>query len=347
MSVIAYGSFRLRGSPGQETDGTRALLAAIDGGVNTVHSSSQYGSFGHLAESLAVHPRRGDLHHIVKVVTPEYGHSQFDPADFRRQVDLALKSLGTERIAVVQHLHRGPARESYEYEARGDSVRLPLADSVNEAALEVAADLKSKGKIATVACFPHTVPYARRALQAGFDGLVHFFGPLEPEASEFFDAITASDMGFIGIRPFLQGLVTDRGVDRASLPEADDLRDQRWDPWYDQVAQLRAELGAEPESWTRFALRFAISPEVVTTNAVGMDTVDHVETALAAVEEGSLTPAALEAALAVVETLGPIPKSTIAVPHVWTARTVSRALVRKTRGLAESLVRRLPDRWSR
>lgn len=342
MSVIAYGSFRLGGSPGQVAEGRRALQAAIDGGINTIHSSSQYGSFDRLAESLATHPRRGDLHHIVKVVTPDYGHTEFNPAEFRDQVDLALSKLGTERIAVVQHLHRGPAPESSVYDPAGDDVRLPLADSVSDAALEVAADLKSKGKIATIACFPHTIPYAQRALHAGFDGLVHFFGPLEPEAYELFDELDSREMSFIGIRPLLQGLLTDRGVERARLPEEHDLRDRRWDPWYDRIAELRSDMGLEPESWTRFAIRFALTPEVVTTNAIGLDTVEHVETALAAVEEGSLPPDVLEVAHDVVARRSAIPKSTLVAPHVWTVRSLSRAVLRKSRVLAGTLVGHMP-----
>ncbi|MEX2423993.1 MAG: aldo/keto reductase [Acidimicrobiia bacterium] len=341
MSVVAYGPFRFAAGAGHgPAEGVRALHAAIDGGVNAIHSSARYGSYPLLVEALARHPKRRELNHIVKVVSPDHDESAFDAESFRRQVDEALTALGVDRLAVVQHLHRGPAAESVIYDSGGDEGRVPLADSVSEGVLEVTDQLKSEGKIGTIASFPHTLSYAERILPAGFDGLVHSFGLLEPEVLDLLDDLQARDMAFIGIRPLLQGLVTDHGVARDVLAPKHDFRDSRWDPWYDQLDLLRQKLGNDPENWTRFAIRFSITRETVTTNVIGMDTVEHVEVALAAVDDGPLPASVVAAAREAAARVGPIPKSTLDAPHVWTTRTVAAAVLRRVRRAGSSIAGR-------
>lgn len=346
MSVVAFGPFRFAaGAGGGPSEGVRALHAAIEGGVNTIHSSARYGSYRLLVDGLSRHPRRSEIHHIVKVVSPDHHESAFDGASFRRQVDEALNALGVDRLAVVQHLHRGPAVETVIYDPEGDEGRIPLAASVSEGVLEVADQLKSEGKIGTIATFPHTMAYAQAVLTAGFDGLVHFFGLLEPEVLDLLDDLHSQDMSCIGIRPLLQGLLTDHGVARKDAAQKQDFADGRWDPWYEQLELLRQELGDDPASWARFAIRFAITPTPITTNVVGMDSVEHVGVALAAVDDGPLPSSVVSAARDVACRVEPFSKATLVAPHVWTPRTVALAVLRRVRGAAGSaLVRRQSDR---
>lgn len=98
LSILCFGSFRLRpDNPGAYA----ALDAALEAGIDTIHSAPEYRSF-ELSRKVRLHPRRSDLHHIVKFPNPGFGQDRFDPDTFRRQVDDVLRALGAERIAVVQ-----------------------------------------------------------------------------------------------------------------------------------------------------------------------------------------------------------------------------------------------------
>ena len=326
--MLCFGTFRLK--PSRQT-GIQALHEAIDLGINTLHSSPEYGSFEHVCDVLDRHSKRADLHHVLKVPSPGYGQRAFDPTYFRRQIDESLAALGVERIAIVQHLHRGPAPESEVYGEEGDRLRIPLIDEVSEPLLEVAEELKASGKIGALVSYPHTMTYARRLMDSSFDGFAHPFGVLETEMTELLDDITERNKFLIGIRPLLQGILTDRGVARSRLPRKDPLREERLDPWYRQLELLRQSLGSEPRSWTNFAVRFAVTPRAVVTSAIGLDTVEHVRAAVDAVDEGPLSLPVVELAHDMAGRLGSIPKSTLVRPHTWNARTIASAILRRAR----------------
>lgn len=316
IAEICFGSMRFipPDSPSEARgEGARALDAAIDGGVNVIHSSHEYPTFDATGELLSRHPKRGELHHIVKVESPDYDDPDFDAASFREQVERSLRTLHTERLTVVQHLQRGPrVPKPIAYSAEGDDIRVPAFESIKDPLFEVAQELKDEGKIGELASFPHTMGYARRAVQEDrFDGMVHFFNLLETEMLELFPTMQRKDMSFIAIRPVLQGMLTDKRVDRSQLAAADPRREDRWDPWYELLAQIREVLPEQPDSWTDFALQFSLAHPAVTTLVIGMNTVEQVESALAAVESGYPSADVVEQVDAVSRAFGRIPKETL------------------------------------
>lgn len=312
LSVISFGPMRLGTGAGSVADGGRALHAAMDAGITTLHSSAEYGPYDAFTASLERHPARTSVQHVIKVQTPEYGENTFDAEAFEAQIDRALLALGAERIAVVQHLQRGPASAMNAYDEHGDALRLPRFDAVHGPLFEVAERLKAKGKIGALVGFPHTMPFARRAVrEEGFDGFAHFFGVLEPEFVELFDELTSRGRGFIAIRPLLQGMLTDQRIERHLLPADDPKRQATWDPWYEAADAVRDTLGERPASWTRFALRFSITPSAVTTSVVGINTPAQLEEVLVAVEEGPLEPALVAQVAKVVAARPPIAKATL------------------------------------
>jgi len=65
ISPICYGTMRYASKSGQMDDtareGQRALEAAIDRGINVIHSSYEYGTRWLTSKVLADHPKRHDL----------------------------------------------------------------------------------------------------------------------------------------------------------------------------------------------------------------------------------------------------------------------------------------------
>ncbi len=289
VSEICYGTMRYASKDGNLDDqsraGARALEEAVDSGINFIHSSHEYQTRWLTGDVLAKHPKRHELHHIIKLNVPDWGVPTFDKETFRSQVEDALRDLKVDRIAVVQHLHRGTLERELGYCQEGEPKRLSEFDEVTEPLLEEFEKLRDEGKVGYLASFPYTVGYGRRVVESGsFSGLVAYFNALETEMLDLFPAMEDQGMGFIGIRPVAAGLLTDKRIDRAKLPADDRMADEQFDRWYDQVAELRNEMAREPQSWTKFAIQFSLADRRIASTVVGINTPEQLRTILEAVE---------------------------------------------------------------
>ncbi len=283
VSELCFGTMRYASKSGELDDvgraGRRALEEAIDRGVNFVHSSYEYGTRWLTGATLAEHPRRQEIHHIIKVNVPDWEEPRFSPEAFRSQVETALRELHTDQIAVVQHLQRGVGRGEITSDA-GTAHRLGEFDQVSEALGEIASKMRDEGKIGTVMSFPYTVEYARRAVASEvYSGLVAYFNPLETEMYEFFDSLEEQSKDFISIRPLAGGVLTDRRVDRDTLPAEDRMKDPKWDERYRQIEAISPAVAPLSTSWEQFAFRFSLGHPVIKSSVLGVNTVAHLEAA--------------------------------------------------------------------
>ncbi len=290
VSEICYGTMRYASKNGEMDDrskaGARALEEAVDAGVNFIHSSFEYGTRWLTGEVLGKHPKRHDLHHVIKINVPDWGEPAFDKKKFRGQIEDALRELNTDRIAVVQHLHRGTLERELGYCAEGEPKRLSEYEQVTEPLKEEFARLQEEGKVGYLATFPYTVGYGSKAVESGdFSGVVAYFNALETEMLDLFPDMEAAGMGFLGIRPFAAGLLTDKRVNRDALPKDDRMRDSQFDRFYDQLGELRTAMSEEPESWSSFAIRFSLADPRITSTVVGINTPEQLREALTAVEQ--------------------------------------------------------------
>jgi aryl-alcohol dehydrogenase-like predicted oxidoreductase len=283
ISELCFGTMRYADKSGAEDErsaaGARALEEAIDRGVNFIHSSYEYKTRWLTGTVLKGHPKRRELHHIIKVNTPDWDDSSFSAESFRRQVEEALLDLGTERIAVVQHLQRGVPRPDI-MSAAGDSHRLEQFDEVSGGLAEIAETMRAEGKIDKVMSFPYTPAYAKRAVEAGvYDGLVAYFNLLETEMFELFGRLDELKKDFISIRPLCGGILSDRRTERDSLPEDDRMRGSGYDEFYRRLDVLRAAVGEPAMPWEQFAFRFSLAHRVIKSSVLGINTIGHLQTA--------------------------------------------------------------------
>lgn len=283
VSELCFGTMRYadRNGPENETSaaGRRALEAAIDRGVNFIHSSYEYQTRWLTGSVLNQHPRRSELHHIIKVNVPDWDEPRFSAQSFRRQVEEALSELSAERIAVVQHLQRGVSRKEIT-SAAGTRHRLAQFDEVTTELNEIADRLREEGKIGSVLSFPYTVDYAARAVESEvYAGLVAYFNPLETEMSPYFSRLAELGKDFISIRPLAGGILTDRRVDRSALPADDRMQDSRWDGFYRRLEALKPEIGELSMSWEQYAYQFSLADPVIKSSVLGINTVHHLDTA--------------------------------------------------------------------
>jgi aryl-alcohol dehydrogenase-like predicted oxidoreductase len=312
----------MRFAPKQATDdasarsGIDALHAALAGGVNTIHSSVDYGTQWALERALRAHPQRGEIQHIIKVQTPDYNDDHFEPADFVSTIDQALSALHTERIAIVQHLQRGPRISKDDvYSPAADPARIAAMAEVNLALLDTFSRLKAQGKVGALATFPHTIGFAEPAVESGvFSGVVHYFNLLENEIAPLLPQMAARDMGLIAIRPLLQGLLTNARMDRSRLAEGDKRRGDNWSAWYALLGDVRGALEAEGEDLselTAYSLAFCLSHPCVTTLVTGINTAAQAEALLAALDRDRPSSAVIDTARRATRQRPEIPKSTV------------------------------------
>ena len=156
-----------------------------------------------------------------------------------------------------------------------------------------------------LACFPYTVGFAQEALRTNaFSGLVACYNLLEMEMARFFPALEAAGRGFLCIRPFMAGLLTDRRADRQRLPADDRMQDRSWDAAYARLDQLRADLAIH--SMTAFAIQFALIHPVVTSLIVGLNSEQQVDEVIDAASAPALDRSSFDQALRIFNQLGPV-----------------------------------------
>lgn len=282
VSEICFGPMRFSAKEPSEDDvsqsGQSALEYAIERGVNFIHSSYEYNTRWAMSRVLKNHPKRHDLHHIIKVPVPDFDdNGKFDAKKFRLRVEEALRDLHTEHIDVLQHLQRARPNE--------DHLRIPDIASTHEAMLECFAQLKEEGKVSYLTTFPYTPGFANEALKSdAFSGMVAYYNPIEMEMAEFFPQMEKNGQGFFCIRPFMGGLLTDRRANRSQLPADDRYQNASWDDTYQQFEKLQSTLGIEIPSWTDFAIKFGLCHPIVTSLIVGLNSKEQVDGVLNAAD---------------------------------------------------------------
>jgi len=278
VSTICFGAMRFSGKePGNDTksvQGRRALEHAIDRGVNFIHSSYEYGTRWALEQVLRDHPKRHDLHHVIKVPVPDWeDEGRFDADKFRMRIEEALRDLHTDRIAVVQHLQRAMPNT--------DEKRIADIAAVHEPLQGTFQTMKKEGKVGYLTTFPYTTGFCRSALETSlFSGVVAYYNVIEMEMARFFPQMEERGQGFICIRPFLGGLLVDKRANREKLPADDPMQDKKWDKAYQRMAALEKTFNGEIGSWTEFAVKFALCHPIVTSLVVSMNTVEQVDQVL-------------------------------------------------------------------
>lgn len=287
LSPICFGPMRFSaktpGADDKSKEGERALSRALERGVNFLHSSYEYGTRWAIEETLRSHPQRGDIKHIIKVPVPDFKDAEFSADKFRGRIEEALRDLHTDQIHIVQWLLRADPND--------DATRIPRIAECLEPTLEIFNTLRDEGKVGYLAPFPYTPGFAKANLATGkMEGLVAYYNLLEMEMFPFLDDLEAQGYGFIGIRPFLEGMLTDARIDANKTPAGDRARDPNWAPRYALLDKAKQALGEEPASWTNFALQFCLADPRVTSVVVGLNSEKQVDEVCDAVADSTVGP---------------------------------------------------------
>jgi len=297
----AVGGLMVRGDP---ADQERTIARAIEAGVNYFDTAVQYGdgeserNLGRVLRTL----KPADIIIGTKVRVP--------PGDFGRIADAvtmslegSLARLGLDRVDIL-HLHN-PITET------GDGSALSVHQVLGEV-VPAFQRLRQQGKIGFLGMTAlgdtaalHQVIEARV-----FDSAQVIYNMLNASAAEalpinypaqdygrLFDATTAAGVGVVGIRVLAGGALSGSAVRHPIAGPAPEPIGSATNYEAD-VGRARRLMALVEEgfaaSLTEAATRFALSHPAMGTILVGMATPQQFEDALAAVQKGSLSPAALD-----------------------------------------------------
>jgi aryl-alcohol dehydrogenase-like predicted oxidoreductase len=133
VTILGYGAMELRGLPrGPEIadeDAGRLLNAVLDGGINLIDTSPDYGRSEELIGSYVGH-RRDEFFLASKCgcplefptdAPPPYPHD-YSPRNVRADVEQSLRRLRTDRLDLVQ-VHMSPSRATLEENGTVETLR--------------------------------------------------------------------------------------------------------------------------------------------------------------------------------------------------------------------------------
>ncbi len=278
VTILGYGAMELRGHPrGPEIDdgeAGRLLNAVLDGGINLIDTSPDYGrseqligaSIGHRRDEYFLASKCGCLLEVPADVPPPYPHD-YSPANVRADVEQSLRRLRTDRLDLVQ-VHLSP------------SVAV-LRDNLT---VETLRELQDEGKIRFIGMsgiLPHLPE------QIALDVFDVFQIPYSAVQREHEDLITAAvDTG--------AGTLIRGGAARGAPAEdknwttgpiglAADEGQRRW-----QAAGVDDLLARAGMSRMEFVLRFTLSHPGLSSTIVGTANPGHLDANIAVAEKGPL-----------------------------------------------------------
>lgn len=271
VSVICYGPMRVAQSPDDPNLDVhkRAMQAAIERGVNFIHSSYEYGVRWMMNDVLKDHPARHDLLHVIKAPVPDWDDPDFDPAKLEQRIDEALKDLCADRIALVQWMWRcRPHDEAH---------RLPLLARIHDRVAYTFETLRAKGKVGHMGCFPYFPESAAAAMAHPAERiLIAYYNPLELEMSPVIDDLATDGRGFMAIRPLFEGVLSDRYATHADVPADHRLAAPKYEAPFHARERLAAAIPEAAAGMTRFAIRFPLMSTNCASVVVGLNSEEQV-----------------------------------------------------------------------
>jgi len=296
----AVGGLMVRGAP---ADQERAVARAIEAGVNYFDTAVQYGN-GASEENL------GRVLAKLKPVNAVVGTKvRLAPADFgrigeaaTRSLEGSLRRLGLERVDIF-HLHNPIAADG----AGSLSAQLVL-DEVVPAFERLRA--QGKTRFIGITAIGDTAALQKVIDAGAFDSAQISYNMLNPSAGRalpgsypaqdygrLLDHAAAAGVGTIGIRVLAGGALAGEAARHpiASPPPEPIGSARSYDADFERARRLMP-LVAEGHAagLAEAAIRYVIANPAIGTVLVGMANVEQFEQALAAVNKGPLSPAALQ-----------------------------------------------------
>src|SRR5579863_4168326 len=278
VTILGYGAMELRGGGrGPEIDDAQAgrlLHAVLDGGINLIDTSIDYGRSEELIgrfladrrDEFFLASKCGCMLDLADDAMPPYPHD-WSADNVRAGVEQSLRRLRTDRLDLVQ-VHLSPTREQME------------ADGT----IEEMMALRAEGKVRFIGMSGIIPNLADHIAMGVFDVFQIPYSAVQREHEEL--VAQAAGTG--------AGVLVRGGVARGATAEEKD-----WAPQTiglaEGEAQRRWELGELEDSLDgmsrhEFVLRFTLSNPGCSSTIVGTSKIEHLGSNLAIAAKGPLPP---------------------------------------------------------
>ena len=279
ITVLAYGAMELRGTHGgpviADAEAGRLLNAVLDGGINLIDTSIDYGRSEQLIGRYLAH-RRDEYFLASKCGCPPRQWwlrlrprrtlrrpHDYRPGNISAGVERSLRRLGTDRLDLVQ-VHMSPSRSQLE------------ADH----AIETLATLQDQGKVRFIG-MSGTVPHLADHIAMGvFDVFQIPYSAVQLDPEGLITAAAATGAGTL-IRGGMARGGPAKGWQSGSFDQPPGEGRRNW-----ESAGLGELLdGMSPQE---FMLRFSLSHPGLSATIVGTAQLSHLDANLAIAAKGPL-----------------------------------------------------------
>jgi aryl-alcohol dehydrogenase-like predicted oxidoreductase len=278
VTILGYGAMELRGQPrGPEIDDDtagRLLNAVLDGGINLIDTSPDYGRseeligqhLGHRRDEFFLASKCGCLIEIPADAQPPYPHD-YSPANVRADVEQSLRRLRTDRLDLVQ-VHMSPSVEQ-------------LRDNQT---VETLQELQKEGKVRFIGMSGILPNLPGQIAMDVFDAFQIPYSAVQRDHEELITAAAGTGAGTLIRGGAARGAPSeDKNWRTGPLSQPTGLGQRNWAA--SGIGDLLAGSGMTP---MEFVLRFTLSHPYLSTTIVGTASPDHLQSNIATAEKGPL-----------------------------------------------------------
>jgi aryl-alcohol dehydrogenase-like predicted oxidoreductase len=276
VTVLGYGAMELRGRPRgpavSDEDAGRILNAVLDGGINLVDTSIDYGRSEELIGRF-LSSRRDEYFLASKCGcplspppdAPVPAPHDYRPENVRAGVEQSLRRLRTDRLDLVQ-VHISPSR-----------AQLEADDTIG-----TLDDLRDEGKVRFIG-MSGTLPNLPDHLAMGvFDVFQIPYSVLQRDHEDLITQAAEQGAGTIVRGGAARGApAEDKGWDRGPIGVAEGVARARWE-------SAGADDLLDGMSRMEFVIRFTLSHPGLSTTIIGTADPEHLASNLAIAEKGPL-----------------------------------------------------------
>lgn len=276
VTILGYGAMELRGAPRARTitddEAGRLLGAVLDGGINLIDTSIDYGRseeligqhLSHRRDEYFLASKCGCPLEIPPGTPPPYPHD-YSPGNVRAGIEQSLRRLRTDRLDLVQ-VHMSPSR-----------ARMQADQTV-----ETLQTLRDEGKLRFIG-MSGTIPELPDQITMGvFDVFQIPYSAVQREHEDLITAAAQSGAGTLIRGGAARGApAQDKAWQQGPIGLAAGEGQRRW-----EAAQLDDLLGDMTPM--EFMLRFTLSHPALSSTIVGTASLDHLRSNLATAAKGPL-----------------------------------------------------------
>jgi len=294
VTILGYGAMELRGKPRgpaiDDEDAGRLLNAVLDGGINLIDTSIDYGRSEELIGQYVGH-RRDEYFLASKCgcllgdpppdATPPFPHD-FRPENIRAGIEQSLRRLGTDHLDLLQ-VHTSPSREQLE------------ADTT----IETMQALRDEGKVRFLG-MSGTLPNLPDHISMGvFEVFQIPYSAVQREHEELISQAVATGAGTLIRGGAARGApADDKQWKQGPIGLSEGEGQRRWEA--SGIDDLLGDM-----SRVEFVLRFTLSHPDLSSTIVGTSSLDHLRSDLAIAEKGPLPADLYEQARRRLDTVNP------------------------------------------